>query len=102
MLIRQSNKRFAYTGFGIMQCDLQTLSMVCVTFILAFLCRYKSRCFYLFSDGQFGCILLFAFEENVIRIGKKSPELNRLQSFKEEKKQQYASNLDDTISMHIT
>lgn len=36
LLIQQSNKRFAYSGFGIMQCDMQTLSMVCFTFNWAF------------------------------------------------------------------
>lgn len=29
MLIRTSNKSFAYQGFGIMQCNMETLKMVC-------------------------------------------------------------------------
>lgn len=29
MMIRQSNLHFAYKGFGILQCDMETLKMVC-------------------------------------------------------------------------
>lgn len=29
MMIRQSNQHFAYKGFGILQCDMETLKMVC-------------------------------------------------------------------------
>lgn len=28
MMIQQSNERFSYSGFGILKCDMQTLSMV--------------------------------------------------------------------------
>lgn len=28
MMLRQSNKHFVYRGFGIVQCDMQTLKMV--------------------------------------------------------------------------
>lgn len=44
MMLRQSNKYFVYRGFGILQCDLPTLKMVCnLIFSLAI---YRTKLFF--------------------------------------------------------
>lgn len=70
MLIRQSNKRLTYSGLGIFRCDMQTFSMVCFTFNFNLSVDFFLNFFFrnvscLFLDGQLGCVLLFAVEENL-------------------------------------
>lgn len=64
MIIRQSQKDFSYKGFGILQCDMETLKMVnhCNRFLIIFiLCSFID----FISDDQFRCVLLFTLEEDI-------------------------------------
>lgn len=50
MMLRQSNKNFVYRGFGIVQCDMQTLKMVIYfTYFLVVYSTYLSSLKFIFQ-----------------------------------------------------